>query len=143
MLLCDHVAVADGKLYIAGGGWSVKGPAPMPSGIAILFGVPWDQANHAHHLRLTLERQDGGPVMQQNELGQSQPVEIEADFEVGRPPGLARGTDLDLPLALNLPPLGLEPGQRYRWVLEVDGERSDDWVLPFSVRQASTAPSGG
>lgn len=140
MLLCDHVAVAEGKLYISGGGWSLTGPAPAPSGIAILVGVPWDQANHGHHLRLALEREDGEPATQPNELGQPQAIQFEADFEVGRPPGITRGAALDLPLALNLPPLGLEPGQRYRWVLEVDGERNIDWVLPFSVRPASPAP---
>lgn len=40
-------------------------------------------------------------------------------------------------MALNLPPLPLEPGQRYRWVLEVEGETQEDWNLPFSVRQAA------
>lgn len=140
MLLCDHAAVAEGKLYISGGGWSVTGPTPSPFGIAILFGVPWDQANRDHHMRLFLERQDGEPVLQTNELGQTEPIEISGAFQVGRPPFLMPGTALDLPVAINHGPLPLEPDQRYRWVLEIDEHREDDWVLPFTVRAAPKAP---
>lgn len=143
LMLCDHAVVAEGKLYIAGGGWSVTGPAPAPSAIALLFAVPWDQANHQHTFNLTLEREDGGPVLQRNELGQEQQVGFQADFEVGRPPGTVLGTPLELPLALNLPPLPLEPGARYQWVLEVDGKRGDEWNLPFTVRPAAHDPGAG
>lgn len=136
LMLCDHATVADGKLYIAGGGWSVAGPAPGPSAIALLLAVPWDQANQPHKFRLWLERQDGEPVTRPNELGQEAPVVFEAGFEVGRPPGITPGTALDVPVAISLPPLPLESGQHYRWVLEVDGERGDEWHLAFYVRPA-------
>ena len=35
MLLCDGAQVADGKLFVLGGGWSLTGPDPMPSAIAM------------------------------------------------------------------------------------------------------------
>ena len=35
MLLCDAAQVADGKLYILGGGWSMTGPDPVPSAVAL------------------------------------------------------------------------------------------------------------
>ena len=34
MLLADYAAVADGKLTIVGGGWSVTGPVSPPFAIA-------------------------------------------------------------------------------------------------------------
>lgn len=143
MMLCDFAAVAEGKLYIAGGGWSIIGPGVGPTGVAILVGVPWDQTNHPHQLKLILEREDGEAVQRVDEFGQSQPIAVDAEFELGRPAGLARGTNLDMPLALNFPPLPLERGQRYRWVLYIDGERGDDWVLPFAVRRAASSEHQG
>ena len=35
MLLADSAQVADGKLYVLGGGWSLTGPDPTPSAVAI------------------------------------------------------------------------------------------------------------
>lgn len=86
MMLCDHAQVADGKLYISGGGWSFTGPVPSPSAIAIKIDVPWDRTNDQIHLLLRLLGQDGEPVMQDGPIG-PQPIQLEADFEVGRPPG--------------------------------------------------------
>ena len=63
MLLADFAQVADGKLIVIGGGWSLTGPEPTPFGIAILVHVPWDQANRRHTLRLELVDADGQPVM--------------------------------------------------------------------------------
>ena len=62
MLLADYAQVADGKLTVVGGGWSLTGPEPSPFGIAILVHVPWDQANRRHTLRLELVDADGVPV---------------------------------------------------------------------------------
>ena len=62
-LLADFAQVADGKLTVVGGGWSLTGPEPTPFGIAILVHVPWDQANRRHTLRLELVDADGQPVM--------------------------------------------------------------------------------
>ena len=39
MLLCDSAQVADGKLYILGGGWSMTGPDPVPSAVALKIDV--------------------------------------------------------------------------------------------------------
>src|SRR3954454_25236903 len=63
MLLADFAQVADGKLTVVGGGWSLSGPEPTPFGIAILVHVPWDQANRRHTLRLELIDADGQPVL--------------------------------------------------------------------------------
>lgn len=138
LMLCDHAAVADGKLYISGGGWNVTGPAPSPFGIAVLVSVPWAMANRRITLSLTLVGEDGESVAQAGPDG-AEPIRIDTDLEVGRPPGLRPGTPLDVPLALNLPPLPLPAGGRFTWELTLDGESRADWRLSFSTRAAPRA----
>src|SRR6266567_3613182 len=84
MLLCDAAQVADGKLFVLGGGWSITGATMGPSAIALKLEVPWDQTNVAHHWELYLVDADGRPVTIQTDDGQ-QAIEVRGDFEVGRP----------------------------------------------------------
>ena len=136
LLLADFAQVADGKLTVVGGGWSVTGPEPTPFAIAILVQVPWDQANVRHTLRLELIDADGQQVTIETEDGEEEPIVFFDDlvFEVGRPPGLKPGTPLDFPVAVNSGPLPLEPGGRYEWRLSIDGRSDEDWRLPFTTR---------
>jgi len=133
MLLADYAQVADGKLTIVGGGWSVTGPMPVPFAIAMLFEVPWDRANVKHRFRLDLVDSDGHVVFASTEEGE-EPVVIEGEFEAGRPPGMKPGTPLDVPIAINLPGPPVEPGGRFEWRLTVNGEAEGDWRPPFSTR---------
>jgi uncharacterized protein DUF6941 len=135
MLLCDAAQVADGKLFVLGGGWSITGPSMGPSAIALKLEVPWDQTNVQHHWELFLVDADGRPVTIQTDDGQ-QSIEVRGDFEVGRPPGLPMGSPLDVPIAVNLPPLPVEAGERYEWRLTVDGESNADWAVAFSTLSA-------
>jgi hypothetical protein len=139
LLLADHAVVAEGKLYVNGGGWSVTSPG-APSAIAIKLDVPWDRTNQRLHLRLRLVGQDGEQVTVPGPEGPA-PVEIGADAEVGRPAGLAPGSDIDFPLAFQIGPLPLQPGQRYQWVLDIDGETREEWQLTFSTRPAPAGPA--
>ena len=99
-------------------------------GIALKIDVPWDQANTRHLWRMELVDADGQPV----EVEDAGAVRLEQEFELGRPPGVKPGTSLDFVLAINVPPLPLEPGNQYAWTLTNDGESDEDWRLPFSVR---------
>lgn len=137
MLLADAAQAIDNKLYILGGGWSVL-HAHIPTALAILIKVPWDQANRRHQLHLELVDSDGKPVEIAGPLG-DQPVAIQNEFEVGRPPGMTPGTSIDLALAINLGPLPLTNG-RYEWRLAVGEESHEDWRLPFQV-SATPEPS--
>ena len=121
VLLCDHAEVADGKLFINGGGWDQIPPAGAPTGLAIIIHVPWDMANIPKVLSVSLVDQDGGPVAQPSPEGE-RPVRIDLNFEVGRPPGMQHGGEVGLPVALNFPPLALLPGSGYVWLLELDGD---------------------
>ena len=71
MLLCDAAQVSDGKLYILGGGWSMTGPDPVPSAVALKIDVDWHEAEKPHHWELFLEDADGRPVMMETAEGPS------------------------------------------------------------------------
>jgi hypothetical protein len=135
MILADYAQVAEGKLYIAGGGWTFLRPAPTPTAIALLFHVPWDRANTKVKFSLKLMTQDGQPVTQEGPVG-SVPVAMQAEFEIGRPPGIKPGSELNVPFAMNVQPLLLAPGQRFYWDLTMDGHTEEDWRLPFATRDA-------
>ncbi len=59
MLLADSAQVAEGKLYILGGGWSLSGPEPVPSAVAIKVEVDTHEFDRMHHWELFLEDADG------------------------------------------------------------------------------------
>ncbi|MEO6120764.1 MAG: hypothetical protein ABIW46_02250 [Acidimicrobiales bacterium] len=136
MMLCDSAQVADGKLYILGGGWSVTGPDPAPSAIAIKLEVDWHEAATGHHWELFLVDADGREISFETPEGTRQAIEIRGDFEVGRPQGVPPGTPIDLPLAINLGPLPLSPGGRYTWRFTVDGDSDTAWAVSFTTRPA-------
>jgi hypothetical protein len=142
MMLADAAQAIEGKLYILGGGWTVTGPDPSPSAIALQIRVPWDLANTRHTMRLELLDTDGNPVTMESPVGK-QPLVLENEFEVGRPPGVKPGSPLELALAINLGPIPLAPGKRYEWRLHIGGETHEFWTLPFSTREAPAAPPEG
>jgi hypothetical protein len=133
MLLCDSAQVADGKLYILGGGWSLIGPDPVPTAVALKIDVDWTEVDRPHHWELFLVDEDGQPVRAETPDG-SQPIEVRGDFEVARPTEVAEGTPIDVALALNFGPLPLHSGGRFAWRLVIDGSTQDDWSLAFSTR---------
>jgi hypothetical protein len=140
ILLADSAQAVDGKLYILGGGWSVTGPQPRPSALAVKIEVPWDQANRKHTWELSLLDADGKSVLVETPQGE-QPVQVTGEFEVGRPPGVEPGVALDLPMAVEIGPLPLASGSRFVWRLSIDGESRDEWQVGFSTRSAPPPPS--
>ncbi len=135
MMLCDAAQVADGKLYILGGGWSLVGPDPMPSAVALKIDVDWTEAGSPHHWELYLVDADGQAVLVDTPEG-PKPMEVRGDFEVRRPENVPEGSPIDVALAVNFGPLPLRPGSRFTWRLTIDGEAAPDWVLAFSTRSA-------
>jgi hypothetical protein len=133
MMLCDAVQVADGKLYILGGGWSLTGPNPAPSGIALKIDVAWHEAEVAHHWELFLEDADGAPVLVDTNEG-LHPIEVMGEFQVARPTTVPEGTPIDVAVPVNLGALPLKPGNRFTWRLTIDGDSHEDWTLSFTTR---------
>lgn len=117
MLLCDSAQEAGGKLFVLGGGWNInRGGQPVTMGLAIKIGVPWMEANQRHRVHLQLLSEDGNPVPKE------QPLVADGEIEVGRPPGVRPGTELNVPLALNFAGVPLSPGG-YRFELLLDGTK--------------------
>lgn len=130
LLLCDHAAVADGKLYINGGGISVIRANAVSMSVALLVFVPWTDANRPIRLDLTLQNQDGQPVVVDD-----RPLRTDGQFEVGRPAGVSPGTDIEWPFVFNIAGLRLTPG-RYEWRLSLDGQSREEWQAAFTVLPA-------
>jgi hypothetical protein len=131
VILCDFAQVADGKLSILGGGWTVKGQnAPM--GVGVIIEVPWNEANRPHNWQLRLEDGDGQPFLMTAPEG-PRPIEIAGPFEVGRPAGLIEGSGLNVCLAVNIAPLPLPPRQRFMWKLWIDGRPNEEWTAAFTT----------
>ena len=135
MLLADSAQVADGKLFILGGGWSVTGPDPTPSAVAIKVGVDWHEFNVNHHWELFLEDADGKLVTFESPEG-TQTIEVRGDFSATAPTGVPVGTPVDVPIAVNFGPIPLEPGSRYTWRLVVGGETLPGATVSFATRPA-------
>jgi len=138
IMLADSVQVANGKLYMLGGGWSVIGPMPSPFAIAIKIEVPWNETNRKHNLKLELLDTEYHPVLVPTPAGNS-PLVISGDFEVGRPAGIISGSSIDVPLAFNIGAIPLAPGNRFIWKLSIDGKTDDNWQAVFSTRPAPKA----
>jgi len=133
MLLADSAQIADGKLYILGGGWSITGPDPSPSAVAIKLSVDRHEVDMVHRWELVLEDADGAPVLLGDER---QPIEVHGEFSVGAPTGVLEGTPVDFPIALGIPPIPLPPGSRFQWRLFIDGETPAGATVAFSTRPA-------
>src|SRR5580765_7312875 len=122
-----HILLADaaqrspeGKIHALGLGWTVTSTPLPPQSVVVFIKVPWDQANEPHQALLTLIDEDGRPVMPHGPEGGE--VEIQTDFETGRPAGVPRGMPLDVALTFAIAPgMPLPPGG-YVWRLEIDGE---------------------
>ena len=132
MMLADHAQVADGKLFISGGGWSTCGPGASPCAVAVLFHVPWQETDQKISFTLRLLDEDGRGVHQPGPEGKL-PVHVNGHFEARRKPGMTPGTEVNVPMSFNII-LQLEAGGRYSWVLDVDGHSEDDWQLAFATR---------
>jgi hypothetical protein len=141
MLLCDAAQVSDGKLYILGGGWSMTGPDPVPSAVALKIDVDWHEAESSHHWELFLEDADGQPVLMETAEG-TQPVEVRGEFTVSQPQGIPEGSPIDVALAVNLGPIPLAPGTRFAWRLTIDGESLPGASLGFTTRPRPPQAAG-
>jgi hypothetical protein len=133
LMIADFARVANGKLDVIGGGWSMmNAQGPFGFFVAALFQIPWDQTNAKHKFRLELLDADGRGVP----IPSGETVRAEGEFEVGRPAGLRPGTPVDAPLVVPFGPLELDEG-RYELRLTIDDETKEDWFLAFTVRHAA------
>lgn len=127
MILCDSVQVAEGKLYILGGGWShnFSPNSPTPMALGVIIAVPWNRANEKHVIEATLVTADGQPV----EIEDRQ-VMAGGELEVGRPPGIRPGSQLNTAIPFDFSGIALDIGD-YVWELSING--NTEARAPFRV----------
>jgi hypothetical protein len=97
LTVANHAEAVNGLLYLSGAGWTdlrrpvgPQGPPVNHFGIGIAVLVGWEETNHRHRIDLRMESADGVQLMS-----------MQADLEMGRPPGLAPGSDLRGVMAIN------------------------------------------
>lgn len=140
MLLADSAEQANPqmpKISALGIGWD-QTVTPLPAHVVILLiRVPWTETNRKIPIKIEMVTEDGQPVMMPTPLG-DQPLEVGGDLEVGRPPGVAHGTTIQVPQIIPSPPgLPLLPG-RYVWRVELDGKTEETWSAEFTVKAPAT-----
>ena len=118
IILCDFAEQdqPSGKVHMLGAGWSVTGPAPAPQAVVVLIKIEWTEANRPHDFALRLTDGDGAVVHIPTPAG-TQGMEFAGKLEVGRPPGIPHGSEIDTSFVVPLQPLPLTPGQRFTWRL--------------------------
>ena len=127
VMLCDYAEAVQGKLYIAGGGWSeLRGSGPADLALAVKLALPWTDADRPVPLEASLLTEDGHEV----EAG-GEPVRFSAEVQASRSPDLPPGTPLDVAVAVRFSHLVLTPGG-YRFEVSVDGHLAA--TVPFRVR---------
>lgn len=139
IILADSAQVAEGKIYLMGGGWSVTDPKLVQSAIAGKIEVPWDETEKKHSLKLELRKADSTPHMVNTPKGDL-PLIIGGEFSVGKSHSLPKGTPSDVPFAFAVRPLKLDPGTKYCWKLSIDNQTREDWQVEFYTRQSQVLP---
>jgi hypothetical protein len=135
--LADHAATPpDGKLYISGGGVDRQTVQEVPGQLgqlwlAIRIRVPWHMTSETLHLLLRVLDADRNPVG-------PDPI-VEAQFEVGRPPGVRPGDELGVNLAFGVAGFPVRREEAIFFHLSVADRELG--VLPLKVTRSATPPA--
>lgn len=115
VLLADHSEAVNGKLYLNGGGWNVLRLPELPHEwtfhIGLGIDVAWHETNSPHELSVSIQDPDGV------ELGEG----LAANFETGRPAGMAQGQEQRLVMSIGVAATFSTAGP-HAAVVQVDGE---------------------
>jgi len=125
-----------------GAGWDqvpVVGQTITPHAVVAMVHVPWTDANRKHSMKFDLIDEDNAPVQTVDPAGSPVPVTVDAEFEVGRPPGVRPGSDLLATFTFTVAPgLPLVEGKSYSWVCNIDAADS----VRASFRAVSVPAAG-
>lgn len=132
MLLADAATVADGKFYIHGAAWDIIQTMAFPFiqpmlTVPILLRVPWNDANNvAQMLEVDVVDADGASILP------VPPGPIRGPITVGRPPQIAPGNDLLIPLVFTFAGIRFEQPGTYVIIMRVEGNEVKRY--PFHVQ---------
>lgn len=130
VVLADYAVTHDGKVMMAGAGWSQVGSGVFTSALALMAKIPWDMTERPIRIHAELVDEDG-----RNVLINANPLAFDIELEVARPTHLRPGSDVDQNLAIQIPPIALAPGRSYEWRVTVDGRGNREWNRTFFVRE--------
>lgn len=143
VVLADYaLADASGKVNVLGAGWHLTGAGPdgltPQQSLAVFFEVPPPYVGEQFAVAITLLDEADQPVQVPGPEGELQPLRLQQLVQADRPqaagvqlpPDLPAQTQIVLSLGGGLP---LQPGQAYRWVVEVDGNTNPQWQAGFYV----------
>jgi hypothetical protein len=137
LFLADYATLSEGKLNALGMGWTFTGPGPSNFALVGVVSIPWGRTNERHTVKVVLMDGDGQAVRQGGD-----PIQLEGQFEAGRPPGSTPGAPITMLLPpLNIAGLPLRPASRYEWVASIDGETHEGWRVGFGTRPLSEPAS--
>lgn len=116
-MVADAVQVAQGKLFVLGGGWNTllvrSFPAKHPvMAVAVLVKVPWSWAERVITIELDLEDGDGARLF---------PTSIRQRLTVNKPPGMPHGSDIVVPRSFTISNLVLRQPGGYSFIVSIDG----------------------
>jgi Family of unknown function (DUF6941) len=133
LILADKAEAIGGKLYLMGGGfdrvWMTAIPGPAQFDVAVGVLVGYGETNQQHSFELRCEDAAGNVVVEAPR----------GAIEVGRPPGMAAGSEQRALLVFGGPFAFREPGE-YAWVLALDGQRQSP--TRFCVERATVSAPG-
>lgn len=120
VILADSATVADGKLYIHGGGWGAIAAHQFPVahksfGVAFATRVGWNETNQPLDLSLDVVDQDAKSILPSGAALSC------GTLRVGRPPQIVAGTDQTVPGVVTLEGLTFPAGGTYAVVLSING----------------------
>jgi hypothetical protein len=137
-LLADAAQVANGKLFILGGGWARLTAESLPVTrayeLAVRVIVPWTETNRKLSFELQLVDEDGKHLLDPS---------VRADISVGRPVQLKEGTDQVVPLTLRLPSVRLEREGRYAFTLSFEGSEMARVAFDLAAKPSGSRRAAG
>lgn len=115
LILADYAEIIGNKLYLQGGGWDILTvntgfPTSKVCGLAAAVRVQWHETNQRHNVEFEVQSDDGQSL-----------AKIEAQFEVGRPPGMVSGQEQRWQVAGNLGLTFEKPGT-YVIIARIEGQ---------------------
>jgi len=114
LILADSAQIVGNKLFLLGGGWDVLTvasgfPVQQRCAVAASYRVPWNETNERHNVEIEVGDDDGQVL-----------AKVGGQVEVGRPAGIAPGTDQRAQLAAEIS-LNLEKEGAYAVIARIEG----------------------
>jgi hypothetical protein len=134
VMLADAAALADGKLYVHGGGWDVIWTPAVPTthptlSVVFVIEFEWSETHVDRALRVTLHDEDDKPLN----------VAAAGTLNVGHPPGATHGAPILQPIVLPFAMITFERVGRYYFRIALD--ETELARVRFGVRTLPAVPN--